>query len=168
MATQIRHLHYQVQDALPPAGYTKRTRSKRWLLPYNTDLTVTERSPSGRLPLRHTLSARRLLLTMRTCLTDTGRTPSGRLPLRCTRSLRRLLLSMRKYYNPWTSGAHPSGRLPLGHTQSMRWLLLSTTWGSTRGSGLCCDSVKSSYLRNPTQTTDLEPQPTAVYIEIYP
>ena len=83
---------------------------------------------------------------MRICLTDTGRSPSGRLPLRCTQSLRRLLLSMRKYYNPWASGARPSGRLPLGHTQSMRWLLLSTTWGSTLGSGLLCESVESSYL----------------------
>ena len=50
----------------------------------------------------------------------------------------------------------------------MRWLLLSTTWGSTRGSGLCCESAESAYLRNPTQTTDQEPQPTAAYIEIYP
>ena len=29
-------------------------------------------------------------------------------------------------------------------------------------------SRKSSYLRNPTQTTDQEPKPTAAYIEIYP
>ena len=27
-------LNHQVQDALPPAGYTKRTQSARWLLPY--------------------------------------------------------------------------------------------------------------------------------------
>ena len=80
------------------------------------------------------------------------RSPSGRLPLGRTQSLRRLLLSMRIYYNPWAQGAHPSGRLPLGCTQSMRWLLLSTTWGSTWGSGLCCESAESSYLRNPTQT----------------
>ena len=29
-------------------------------------------------------------------------------------------------------------------------------------------SRESSYLRNPTQTTDQEPKPTAAYIEIYP
>ena len=108
----------------------------------SVDLTVVERSPSGRLPLRRTQSLRRLLLTMRRCLTDTGRSPSGRLPLRRTQSLRRLLLSMSIDYNPRALGAHPSGRLPLRRTQSMRWLLLSTTWESTLGSGLCCDSAE--------------------------
>ena len=29
-------------------------------------------------------------------------------------------------------------------------------------------SRNSSYLHNPTQTTDQEPKPTAAYIEIYP
>ena len=73
------------------------------------------------------------------------------------------------YYNSWAPGAHPSGRLPLGRTQSMRWLLLSTIWGSTLGVRPVLQiSRESSYLRNPTQTTDQEPKPTVAYIEIYP
>ena len=76
-------------------------------------------------------------------LTATGRSPSGRLPRRHTQSLRRLLLTVRIYYNnPWTQGAHLSGRLPIGHTQSMRGQLLSAAWGSTLGSGLLCESVE--------------------------
>ena len=66
---------------------------------------------------------------------------------------------MRIYYNPWTSGAHPSGRLPLGRTQSMRWLLLSTTWGSTLGSGLLCESVERALTF--AQTTNQRPRAQA-------
>ena len=88
-----------------------------------------------------------------------GAHPSGRLPLGRTQSMRWLLLSMRIYYNPWTSGAHPSGRLPLGRTQSMRWLLLSTTWGSTLGSGLWCESVERALTF--AQTTNQRPRAQA-------
>ena len=94
-------------------------------------------------------------------LTDTGRSPSGRLPLRRTQSLRRLLLTVRLYYNPWTQGAHLSGRLPLRRTQSMRGQLLSVAWGSTLGSGLCCESaeiVLTFTTQHRQQTTSPSPQ----------
>ena len=116
----------------------------------DTELTVTGRTPSGRLPLRCTQSARRLLLTMRICLTDTGRSPSGRLPLRRTQSLRRLLLSMRicitthghrahnpqagyhlGAHNPWGGrssvlhGGRPWGQACVVNKQ--RWVLTFTT-----------------------------------------
>ena len=96
-----------------------------------------------------------------TRLTVTGRSPSGRLPLRRTQSLRRLLLTVSLYYNPWTQGAHLSGRLPLRRTQSMRGQLLSVARGSTLGSGLLCESVEtSSYLHtdNKPKTTSPSPQ----------
>ena len=76
---------------------------------------------------------------------------------------------MRIIYNPWAQGAHPSGRLPLGRTQSLRRLLLSNYMGVDPGvRPVLRISRESSYLCNPTQTTDQEPQPTAAYIEIYP
>ena len=118
--------------------------------------------PAGYHYIGRTQSARRLLLTMRIyILTDTGRSASGRLPLTGrTQSLRRLLLTMRIYYNnPWTLGAHPSGRLPIGRTQSVKWLLLRTTWGSTLGSGLWCESVERALTF--AQTTNQRPRAQA-------